>query len=228
MHRRNPHQQTRAFHTKTIEETTHKRCVPQSRSFCRTSSVSHSPLLPSAPPAAVPDLPLCSATKNFHNKLPTSLSQLLYSQEPGSASYAVPGQVPNAQATSQMLLIHVYSCFRAFPCKGCSAEATVLTTPLGLWGLEQSSLWVNPVAITGWIFQLGREQQLWWTLPETCSYCSGLFFNFTAGIRSLGLLFPPNPGVGPSDVSHGLCSQYSASLHEVSKIISCTKLCKNL
>lgn len=77
---------TRDFHTKTIEETTHKRCASQSRSFFRISSASYCPLLPSASPAATPDLLPCSATKNFHIKLSIPLSQLLYIQEPGSAS----------------------------------------------------------------------------------------------------------------------------------------------
>lgn len=86
MHRRNSHQQTRAFPTKTIEENTHKRCVSQSRSSCRTSSASHCLLLPSATSAAAPDPLPCSATENFHIKLPTPLSQLLYLQEPSSAS----------------------------------------------------------------------------------------------------------------------------------------------
>lgn len=65
------------------QDTTHKRCVPQSSTFCRTSSATHCPLLPSASPAATPDPLPSSATKNFHIKLPPSL---LYSQDPGSVS----------------------------------------------------------------------------------------------------------------------------------------------
>lgn len=75
-------------------------------------------------------------------------------------AHAVPGQVPYPQATSHMLLKHICSCFRAFPLRAALQKKTVLTTPLGLWGLEQSFLQVNPVAITGWMRHFS------WVVPQ--------------------------------------------------------------
>lgn len=96
------------------------------------------------------------------------------------------------------------------------------------WALEQRFLLVNPVAITGWMRHFS------WVTPILCageSCSSGEHFLRPVAIAlgfSSASQQDSDPWGHPFPLSHGLCSLRSGSLHELSKIISCTKLCKNL
>lgn len=123
-----------------IKEMIYTRYVPQSSSFCKISSVRHFPLSPAniTSPAAASDPLSGSATKSFCNILncPRQCHNSCSRENLAVPAHVLPGQLPDAAVTSHRLPIPTFSCFRAFPTKGCATEANCpVYTPQssGVW-----------------------------------------------------------------------------------------------